>query len=234
MATVIVDEISPPTNPVIDSNRLAPGVDANWTLADLQEHLGGIPLNRIRLFPSPGLAKEVDLLVLKAQKTCLPELIDGVLVEKPLGHYESQLASILAYLIQQFVLPRKLGVFYGSDCPIRLMPEQIRMPDVAYISWSRFPGGSLPSGQVLALTPELTIEVISPSNSKAEMERKVKEYFLAGTRLVWYVYPEKRTVRSFRSPTEFQDLEGDQILDGGDVLPGFEVPVKTIFELAQR
>ncbi|MDB5387514.1 MAG: hypothetical protein JWM11_3160 [Planctomycetaceae bacterium] len=233
MATVI-DEIALPGNPDIALSPLAPGLDPDWSLADLQEHLGGILPHRIRLYPSPGTATEQNFLDVLARKTCQPELIDGVIVEKPVGYFESRLAFILGYLIQQFVFPRKLGVVFGADCPIRLGPDQIRMPDVSFFSWSRFADGKFPLEQVLGIAPDLAVEVISPSNTKAEMDRKLTEYFTASTRLVWYVYPEVQAVRVFQSPSVFQDLTGDEVLEGADVLPGFAVSVRTVFELANQ
>jgi Uma2 family endonuclease len=231
MATVLEAAVISEETPIV-SGRLMRGLDPNWSLADLQQHLGGIPLNRIRLFPSPGLATEQHFLDLLDRKGSLPELIDGILVEKPLGHLESRLATLISYFILQFITPNKLGLVYGADCPIRLFPEQIRMPDVTFISWSRVPNSQLPVGQVLEIAPELAVEVISPSNTKDEMDRKVKDYFRAGTRLVWYVYPEAQSIRVFRSPTEFDDLTAEMILSGGDVLPGFELSVKALFDQA--
>jgi Uma2 family endonuclease len=73
--------------------------------------------------------------------------------------------------------------------------------------------------------------VLSKSNTKAEIARKMKEYFAAGTRLAWIVDPKTETVRVHRSPEEFVVLKAGDVLDGGDVLPGFQVPVQELFEL---
>jgi Uma2 family endonuclease len=232
MATVILDEISLQHESIAVQNQLAPALNSDWSLDDLQIHLGGISFQRIRLDPGPGRATELDLLKLLDRKACLAELIDGVLVEKILGQLESRLAMLIGHFILQFITPRKLGLVYGADCPIRLFPNQIRMPDVTFISWSCVPNSQLPVGQVLAIAPELAVEVISPSNTKDEMDRKVKDYFRAGTRLVWYVYPETQSIRVFRSPTEFDDLTAERILNGGDVLPGFELSVQALFDQA--
>jgi Uma2 family endonuclease len=217
--------------PVLRS-PLAPALNPNWSLADLQDHLGGIPFSRICLDPSPGRATEQDFLALLDSKTRLAELIDGTLVEKAVGFFESRLAVVFLSLIDQFVLLNKLGLVFGADCPIRLFPDQVRMPDTCFVSWSRFPHRKMPDGQILGIAPDLAIEVISPSNTTAEMDRKLNEYFRVGVRLVWYVYPITMTIRVFKSPTDFQDLKDDQILNGGDVLPGFELSVMTLFDRA--
>jgi len=87
-------------------NPIAPALDPTWSLAELQTHLGDIPLNRIRLYPSPGLATEQDLLTSTQRRLGLAELIDGTLVEKAMGFHESRLAAVLHYLIQDFIISR--------------------------------------------------------------------------------------------------------------------------------
>ena len=64
----------------------------DWTLADLQRHFGGIPLQRIRLVPPPGYGTENDVIEIEARENRLCELENGVLVEKPMGWYESLIA----------------------------------------------------------------------------------------------------------------------------------------------
>src|SRR5205823_3751976 len=83
---------------------------------------------------------------------------------------------------------------------------------------------------VASLVPDLACEVLSKGNTPREMERKLKEYFLAGVRLVWFVDPRARTVRTFTAPDASTTLTEADVLSGGDVLPGLSLPVKTIFE----
>ena len=80
------------------------------------------------------------------------------------------------------------------------------------------------------LVPDLTVEVLSEGNTAEEMERKLKEYFLAGVRLVWFVDPEKRVVEQFTAPDESRILTENDLLTGGEVLPGFLLPVRDIFQ----
>src|SRR5438876_486092 len=80
-----------------------PGTAPPETLADLHRRLGGIPLERIRCQPPPGTAKEEDVLLRPNGEKRLFELVDGVLVEKPMGFYESRLAAVLIYLLEGFL-----------------------------------------------------------------------------------------------------------------------------------
>ncbi len=157
------------------------------TLDQLVERLGSVPLERIRLRPAPGTATEADLLAEDAAGRRLCELVDGVLVEKPAGFLESRLAHILGYLIESYLEQNRIGIVSGADGPIRLIVGLVRMPDVAFFSRGRLPGGQIPRDAIANVIPDLAVEVISRKNTAAEMRRKVREYFEAGVRLVWLV-----------------------------------------------
>src|SRR4051794_3651733 len=86
------------------------------TLADLVAQLGDIPLERIRLRPPPGTATEADLIAaLEAPRKRICELVDGVLVEKPVGTKEALLAGVIVQLLWNFVEPDDLGVVIPAD-----------------------------------------------------------------------------------------------------------------------
>jgi Uma2 family endonuclease len=202
---------------------------ADWKLADLQAHLGDVPAERIRLTPPPGCATEADVVQLQEAEGARCELIDGVLVEKTVGAYESALAFALGSMIKAFVRARDLGVVFGEQGAVRTVASQVRMPDVCYVSRDRFPGGRIPRHKVIPVAPDLAIEILSEGNTRQEMDRKLAEYFQAGTRLVWYIDPEQRTARAFTSQNQFTNLGEDDVLDGGDVLPGFRVRLGDVF-----
>jgi Uma2 family endonuclease len=202
------------------------------TLADLHARLGRVPLHRIRCYPAPGTATEADVLMRPNGEKHLFELVDGVLVEKPMGYYESLLASILIRLLGFFLEQHDLGFVLGEGGIVRLAPGLVRIPDVSFVSWDHFPNRELPAGPVPDMVPDLAVEVISESNTEEEMERKLTEYFTAGTRLVWYVYPDEQSVRAYTSPTSARVLQNDDTLDGGTVLPGFQLAVRELFDRA--
>jgi Uma2 family endonuclease len=82
---------------------------------------------------------------------------------------------------------------------------------------------------MIRFAPDLAVEVISPSNTPEEMKRKLQDYFDAGVRLVWYVYPDPPEVHVFRSPEQPVVLRPTDTLSGEDLLPGFQIEVKRIF-----
>jgi Uma2 family endonuclease len=201
------------------------------TAADLLDQLGGIAPDRLRLRPAPGTATEQDLLDMDARDKCMCELVDGVLVEKVMGYPESALAVWLGHLLQRYLLETNdLGVLSGESGLTRLMPGLVRIPDLSFIRWDRFPGGKIPAEAILGLAPDLVVEVLSPANTSGEMKRKLREYFLAGVRLVWLVDPRKRLVKVYTAPDESVRLTEPDTLDGGEVLPGLQLPVRRIFE----
>jgi len=204
------------------------------TLADLLERLGGIAPGRVLCQPAPGRATEADLLEVATHDDRLYELVDGALVEKAVGLRESLLAIVIAASLREFVLPRNLGVVSGADGTMRLFPGLVRIPDVAFASWDRFAEGRIPLDPIPDLVPDLVVEVVSEGNTVAEMDRKRREYFRAGVRLVWMIEPKDRTAAVFTSPEQSARLDEAQTLDGGAVLPGFALPLRDLFAELDR
>ncbi len=201
------------------------------TVAELVERLDGVPTERIRIVPTPGTATEADLLALVEGPGIACELVDGTLVEKPMGQYESRLAFTVGFFIKLFLRETGLGGTVGTaDGPYQVEASRFRMPDVVYVSAERLPEPPEDRKPIGDWAPDLAVEVLSESNTKNEMDRKLLEYFAAGVRLVWYVDPPSRVVRVFTSTDAANDLGENDILRGGEVLPGFELSVRELFE----
>lgn len=217
---------TPPTGP-------SPTAAPINTLADLMDRLGGVPLDRVRFRPFPGTAVEED--VLKSdEQGLLCELVDGVLVEKAMGLRESILACFLIEILGPFVRQRNLGLVTGEQGALRLFPGLVRIPDVAFVSWDRAPNRRVPNEPIPRLSPDLAVEVLSQSNTPGEMARKRHEYFSAGVRVVWLADPKGRTVDVYTSETQFTRLTVADTLDGGPVLPGFQLRLQDWFAELDR
>jgi Uma2 family endonuclease len=150
-------------------------------------------------------------------------------VEKAMGAYESMLGLEIGRLLKTWVKGRNLGTVLGADGLLLLSTGLIRIPDVAFLSMEKFPGGRFPREAAVPLAPDIAVEVLSTSNTDKEMTEKLHDYFTAGTRLVWYVDARKREVHVFTSPDTSRLVTEDQMLDGGEVLPGFELSLKELF-----
>jgi Uma2 family endonuclease len=232
MSTIASESSSIPF--LVSTSGPVVGFPATWTMVDLQRHLGDIPLERILLYRAPGTATEEDAIWLDEHEDRVCELVDGVLVEKPMSTYESLLAAILIRLIGNYLDSHNLGVLLGADGQLRILPTKLRLPDVSFIRWERFPGGKLPNERVYQVAPDLAVEIISEGNTPAEMQIKLDEYFEAGVRLVWYIDPRSRTATVYTARNQATTLDVDGVLAGGEVLPGFTLRLGELFERADR
>jgi Uma2 family endonuclease len=204
------------------------------TFGELLEQLGGISPHRVRLRPAPGSATEKDVLDILQRTNRLCELVDGVLVEKVMGYPESTLACQLIKLLGNFLDRHDLGNLAGMDGTMRLMPKLVRIPDVSFVRWEKLAGREPPTEPIPDLVPDLAIEVLSEGNTRGEMDRKLREYFLAGVSLVWFVDRKARTVRVHVSPEDYRVLKEGDTLDGGTVLPGLTLSIQEIFARSPR
>lgn len=143
------------------------------------------------------------------------------------GHGEVQ--GNVHFLIKLFLKSNPLGrVAVESGVVTERKPDTVRGPDVSCYSTAR-----LPLDQRVVKyhdeVPDLCVEVVSPSNTPAQLTAKAKEYLFAGVRLVWIVDPNDRSVTIVTDPLERRVLEAGATLDGGDVLPGFSCKVAELF-----
>lgn len=205
------------------------------TLADLWDRLGRVPLNRILANPPPGTATPADVLRLAdAADKRLCELVDGVLVEKAMGQTESRLGFWLRHKLASYLEEHDIGIAFGADGPSQLDEDQVRFPDVGFISYDRIPSDADPDTPMPDWVPNLAIEIISPGNTKGEMDRKLRDYFAAGVELVWYINPAKQIVQVHTSVDDCTTLKADDVLDGGTVLPGFRVSIRELFARGRK
>ena len=199
------------------------------SVGDVLERLGGISPRRIPLGFSVGNATEEDLLNLLEHGDRICELVDGVLVEKVMGWPESVLASEVVFQFKQFLKSHNFGVVSGEAGLMRILPKQIRVPDVGFVRWERLPERKMPKERVLACAPNIAVEILSPSNTRGEMSRKLDDYFTAGVQLVWYIDPDTRTAQAFESVDRVTNYTAVEQITAGDVLPGFSLLLVELF-----
>ncbi len=215
--------------PLDFATDIPPPSSVSETLADLLHELGDVPLSRIRRYPYPGTATVQDVERIQAEEKRFFELVDGVLVEKAMGCRESILATVFIWHFQNYSRSPSRGLVAGADGLLELIPKLVRGPDAAFTFRANVEGGKVPSAAVPLLVPDVVVEVMSPSNTRREMERKLDEYLTAGVRLIWYVYPEEHVVYVYAGSTTAHRLTATDTLDGGDVLPGFTLRLAELF-----
>ena len=179
------------------------------------------------IIPYPGMPITEEELMRLPRDGRKWEMEDGRLTEVPTSIKHEEIIFNLAVLLGPF--KRGHGIVTLGQGGFRMKDGNVRAPDVSYTRKERFPGGHAPD-TFGDLAPDLCVEIISPSERKAGMTRKVQEYFNGGAVQVWHVFPERQEVIVFTSPSETQTLDADGILDTGGLLPGFSCRVADLFE----
>ncbi len=198
------------------------------TLTQLLEDLGDVEPTRVRITCGRPAGLQ-DVIELHDRHKILCELVDGVLVEKVMGGRASHVAMMLVYYLNAYLLRNPIGFLFGPDGPLRIADDLVRIPDISFVVWDKLPDRTVPSEPIPELVPDLAVEVLSPSNRPGEIQRKRREYFQAGTRLVWVVDPENRTVEVASSLDAVVTLHKAERLDGGEILPEFSIAVSDLF-----
>jgi Uma2 family endonuclease len=177
-------------------------------------------------------AQEVAAPEAEVEPEGLYEVVGGKVVEKPpAGAYEAEIVWILAKLTDRFAEANGLGrammeVLFRIDAERKIS----RRPNVAFISHRSWAiGGRAPRTAAWDVVPDLAVEVLSPGNRTVEDAAKVDDYFRAGVRAVWVIYPTLGKVYVYESPTRINVLTRGASLDGGEVLPGFAVALAELF-----
>jgi Uma2 family endonuclease len=164
------------------------------------------------------------------------EVIDGVRVERePMGAFETVLVSWLCHLINSFAVSRKLGLAVNEVLFILDVHRDLRRrPDVAFVSYARWPEPVVARTASWNVIPDLAVEIVSPTNLAEEIDNKITDYFRAGVRLVWVFYPDSGRVYVYQSPTRVTVSERTDTLDGGEALPGFRLPIEQVYEAVTK
>lgn len=159
------------------------------------------------------------------------ELDRGMLVPvMPPGWDHGSVSGEIQYRLDDHVRRQHLGqVVPDVGFVLERGPDTLRAPDVAFVRAERAPamrGSGFPDGW-----PDLAVEVVGPDRSLHEAIRKAAQYLEAGCRLVWILHNLHRRVLEFRADGTVRTLSGEDVLDGGDVLPGFACKVSDIFKV---
>jgi Uma2 family endonuclease len=159
------------------------------------------------------------------------ELIDGIPVELDMSFDADTIAFDLCLMLGNYAKLHNLGRVCGAGTGFSAFPgrpKTLRKPDGMFFAKGRLPAGPI---SVCKVAPDLAIEVISPTNTALEIQQKITLYRSAGVRLTWAVYPETRQCIIHRLDGTMSQVEGDGILAGEDVVPGFECRIAALFEV---
>jgi Uma2 family endonuclease len=156
------------------------------------------------------------------------ELDDGVMIDMGSSRRINTITTMrIGHFLNTHVIPKELGYVTGPDAGFKIGSRTYRQPDVAFITKEKLPDLK---GIYFTIAPDLAVEVVSPDE---DIFKKAREYLSAGTRMVWAVYADEKVVYVMRLDPDGSirstPFGVDAILDGGDVLPSFTLPVRDIF-----
>jgi Uma2 family endonuclease len=161
------------------------------------------------------------------------ELIRGQLVEKEMSKKSSWCGLRLGGRLEAFVERKRLGWVFGADQGFTCFddPGMVRKPDASFIALGRMSVDEFEEEGYCPIAPDLAVEVISPNDLSYDVEQKRDLWLDAGVRLVWIVNPKQKTVSVHSRTGETALLRPGGTLDGGEVLPGFSLPLDELFRL---
>ncbi len=178
---------------------------------------------------APKLITADELLLMPRGYGRRYELLRGVVVDKmPAGYQHSVVVSRINMALGNYIEPNDYGEGRVGEPGYWLEkePDTVRSPDIAWIAPGRIPDGTPGYPE---LSPDLTVEVKVPGNSYPELAAKAGMWLSYGSREVWVADPERVTITVYRLYQEPVTLTADDTLEGGDLLPGFAVPVWRLF-----
>jgi Uma2 family endonuclease len=160
------------------------------------------------------------------------ELVDGRLVEMPMGAESSRVAGKLYYKLEAYCEANPVGTPLPGDIGFRCFPHRprlLRKPDGSFIRRDRLPDNRVSAGD-LTIAPDLAIESVSPNDLAEAVMEKVNDYLTAGVQLVWVLYPVSRRAVVFAPTGVAQWINESGELDGRDVVPGFRCRLADVLQ----
>jgi len=159
------------------------------------------------------------------------DLIKGELRRmSPAGGKHGIIVANLTIEIGQHVREHNLGIVFGAETGFKLEsnPDTVLAPDIAFVRRDRVPAGDF-SEKFWAMPPDLVVEVVSPSNTRREIEEKIQTYLDTGVKSVWIIHLKKREVQIYRRDRE-AEIFGRNAKLVDELLPGFCYPVSKVFD----
>lgn len=158
------------------------------------------------------------------------ELFDGVLYEKPRDAIRGRVVLELGFAIMQYLDEHDLGFCVESRATYAFGRGLVVSPDLSFVQWDRTPNRRVPIDQIPNLVPSLAIDVLGVASTPEVIARRHDAYFRYNVHLAWVIDPVAMTADIYTAPDAKTTIDASGVLDGGDVLPGFRVPLAKLFE----
>jgi Uma2 family endonuclease len=161
------------------------------------------------------------------------EVVNGELVMSPKNNFQhEQICARLFNALYVFNEARRLGVVLGSGTGFWMHNRNCRAPDLSFISKARLRehGFTPTTRRFFPAAPDLAVEVLSPSNTRQEIEERLRDFFASGTRLAWVIDPDAESVEVCRTLTQRRLVGSGAALEGEALLPAFTYPIADLFK----
>lgn len=161
------------------------------------------------------------------------EVVDGELIMSPKNDFfHGDIASELSMAMRAYARTKRLGTVLDSNTGFWMKNRNCRAPDVSFVSRARLTqlGFKRSTRTFFPGAPELAVEIISPNNTRAEIDRRLRDFFESGTQIAWIIDPEQQRVEVCHSLTQRRLIGAGGFLDGEDLLPGFRYPIADLFK----
>lgn len=162
------------------------------------------------------------------------EIVDGEIVERSMPNPQhARIEARITTALSLYVENNPIGEIY-TECNFELKKGLIRIPDVAFVSFERFPKDGEPTGSRWKTAPDLAVEIISPTDDYKAVFQKISEYFVNGVRQIWLIEPGEKTLTIYRSRKDVTILTENDELVSQDILPNFTLKLSNIFRKPGR
>lgn len=161
------------------------------------------------------------------------EVVNGELVMSPKNDfYHGHICSRLLAALVNFNQTQHLGAVLDSSTGFWMHNRNCRAPDISFVTKARLIGSKFkPSTRkFFPGAPDLAVEILSPSNTRVEIDERLKDFFASGTQITWIINPDAECVEVCHSPTRRELLGAGACLDGEHLLPGFQYPIADLFK----
>ncbi|HTL58818.1 MAG TPA: Uma2 family endonuclease [Candidatus Limnocylindrales bacterium] len=161
------------------------------------------------------------------------EVVDGKLVLSPKNDfYHGRICMRLSAALHDYAAKNRLGIVLDSSTGFWMKNHNCRAPDISFVPKGRLEElGFKPSTRkFFPRAPDLAVEVLSPNNTRTEINARLKDFFSSGTKIAWIINPTTKSVEVCHSPDKKIPLDSEGSLDGEHLLPGFRYPIAALFK----
>ena len=159
------------------------------------------------------------------------EVVDGELIMSPKNDfYHGDICAELLVALRTFAQANRLGAVWDSSTGFWMQNRNCRAPDISFVVKARLKGFRRATHKFFPGAPDLAVEVLSPNNSRSEIDERMRDFFSSGTQIAWIIHPDEQFAEVCHSPIDRKMLGSGACLEGEHLLPEFHFPIADLFK----